>query len=174
MNKRVDENIRKYCFDYCRLGNFSEDLIEKLGKKFGISDLTVKSFIEKYINGLDDEERKYYLEVWNANDETVALYNKLGLPIENTTTDSRNEFLQKFFYDLGESVNRDMERVWELAESLGVKRHLIVKYYNGYVYELNKEKTTIEKKKRVIPKLEYSGLKSPKYKILYRLVDADD
>ena len=54
MNKRVDENIRKYCFDYCRLGNFSEDLIEKLGKKFGISDLTVKSFIEKYINGLDD------------------------------------------------------------------------------------------------------------------------
>ena len=174
MNKRVDENIRKYCFDYCRLGNFSEDLIEKLGKKFGISDLTVKSFIEKYINGLDDEERKYYLEVWNANDETVALYNKLGLPIENTTTDSRNEFLQKFFYDLGESVNRDMERVWELAESLGVKRHLIVKYYNGYVYELNKEKTTVEKKKGVIPKLEYSGLKSPKYKTLYRLVDADD
>ena len=97
MNKRVDENICKYCFDYCRLGNFSEDLIEKLGKKFGISDLTVKSFIEKYINGLDDEERKYYLEVWNASDETVALYDKLGLPIENTTTDSRNEFLQKFF-----------------------------------------------------------------------------
>ena len=174
MNKRVDDNIRKYCFDYCRLGNFSEDLIEKLGKKFGISDFTVKSFIENYINGLDDEERDYYLEVWNASDETVALYKKLELPLENTTTDSRSKYLQKFFYDLGESVNRDMEKVWELAERLGIKRHLIVKYYNGYVNELYKEKTTVEKKKRVIPKLEYSGLKSPKYKILYRLVDTDD
>ena len=42
MNKRVDENICKYCFDYCRLGNFNEGLIEKLGKKFGVLDETIR------------------------------------------------------------------------------------------------------------------------------------
>ena len=171
MIKKVDENICKYCFDYCRLGNFSEDVIEKLEKKFGVSDRTIRSYVEKHINSLDDDEREYYLDMWNASDVTVSLYEKLDLPIENTTVDSREEYLQKYFYDLGESVNRDMDKIWELAEKLGIKRHLIIKYYNGYVDELYKERTATEKRKRVIPKLDYS---SPKYKTLYKIVDTED
>lgn len=174
MIKKVDESICKYCFDYCRLGNFSEDIIEKLERKFGVSDRTIRRYVEKYINSLDDEEREYYLDMWNASDVTVSLYEKLNLPIENTTVDSREEYLQKYFYDLGESVNRDMDKIWELAEKLGIKRHLIIKYYNGYVDELYKERTATEKKKRVIPKLDYSGLNSPKYKTLYKIVDTEN
>ena len=97
MNKRVDENICKYCFDYCRLGNFNEGLIEKLGKKFGVLDETIRSYVETYINSLEEEERAYYLEMWNSSDDTISLYYKLGLPLENTTTISREKYLQKYF-----------------------------------------------------------------------------
>ena len=173
MNNRVDENICKYCFDYCRLGNFNKDVIKKLEKKFGVSHQTIRSYVETYINSLEDEEKTYYLEMWNASDDTILLYYKLGLPIENTTKISRRKYLQKYFYDLGESVNCDMDKIWELAEKLGVKRHLIIKYYNGYVDELYKEKSPEEKKTIVIPKLDYSGWNSSK-KVLYKIVDADD
>ena len=174
MNNRVDENICKYCFDYCRMGNFSEDVIEKLGKKFGVSNRTISSYVERHIKEMDEEEKEYYADIWNTSDMTVILYEKLGLSIDNTTVDSREEYLQKYFYDLGESVNRDIEKVGELADKLGIKRHWIVKYYNGYVDELYKERTATERKKRIIPKLDYTGLNSPKYKTLYKLVDADE
>ena len=173
MIKIFDDNICKYCFDYCRLGNFNEGLIEKLGKKFGVLDETIRSYVETYINSLEEEERAYYLEMWNSSDDTISLYYKLGLPLENTTKISREKYLQKYFYDLGESVNRDMEKIIELVKKLGIKRHLIIKYYNGYVDVCEKR----EKDKwaeRVLPKLVCSGSNSLSYNTLRELSATED
>ena len=173
MIKIFDDNICKYCFDYCRLGNFNEGLIEKLGKKFGVLDETIRSYVETYINSLEEEERAYYLEMWNSSDDTISLYYKLGLPLENTTKISREKYLQKYFYDLGESVNRDMEKIIELVKKLGIKRHLIIKYYNGYVDVCEKR----EKDKwaaRVLPKLVCLGSNSLSYNTLRELSATED
>ena len=173
MIKIFDDNICKYCFDYCRLGNFNEGLIEKLGKKFGVLDERIRSYVETYINSLEEEERAYYLEMLNSSDDTISLYYKLGLPLENTTKISREEYLQKYFYDLGESVNRDMEKIIELVKKLGIKRHLIIKYYNGYVDVCEKR----EKDKwatRVLPKLVCSGSNSLSYNTLRELSATED
>ena len=164
MIKIFDDNICKYCFDYCRLGNFNEGLIEKLGKKFGVLDETIRSYVETYINGLEEEERAYYLEMWNSSDDTISLYYKLGLPLENTTTISREKYLQKYFYDLVESVNCDMEKIIELVKKLGIKRHLIIKYYNGYV----------DVCKKWLPKLVCSGSNSLSYNTLRELSATED
>ena len=164
MIKIFDDNICKYCFDYCRLGNFNEGLIEKLGKKFGVLDETIRSYVETYINSLEEEERAYYLEMWNSSDDTISLYYKLGLPLENTTTISREKYLQKYFYDLVESVNCDMEKIIELVKKLGVKRHLIIKYYNGYV----------DVCKKWLPKLVCSGSNSLSYNTLRELSATED
>ena len=173
MIKIFDDNICKYCFDYCRLGNFNEGLIEKLGKKFGVLDETIRSYVETYINSLEEEERAYYLEMWNSSDDTISLYYKLGLPLENTTKISREKYLQKYFYDLGESVNRDMEKIIELVKKLGIKRHLIIKYYNGYVDVCeNREKDIWAA--RVLPKLVCSGSNSLSYNTLRELSATED
>ena len=173
MIKIFDDNICKYCFDYCRLGNFNEGLIEKLGNKFGVTDQTIRSYVETYINGLEEEERAYYLEMWNASDDTISLYYKLGLPLENTTKISRERYLQKYFYDLGESVNRDMEKIVELVKKLGIKRHLIIKYYNGYVDVCeNREKDKWAE--RVLPKLVCLGSNSLSYNTLRELSATED
>ena len=164
MIKIFDDNICKYCFDYCRLGNFNEGLIEKLGKKFGVLDETIRSYVETYINSLEEEERAYYLEMWNSSDDTISLYYKLGLPLENTTTISREKYLQKYFYDLVESVNCDMEKIIELVKKLGIKRHLIIKYYNGYV----------DVCKKWLPKLVCSGSNSLSYNTLRELSATED
>ena len=164
MKKIFDDNICKYCFDYCRLGNFNEGLIEKLGKKFGVLDETIRSYVETYINSLEEEERAYYLEMWNSSDDTISLYYKLGLPLENTTTISREKYLQKYFYDLVESVNCDMEKIIELVKKLGIKRHLIIKYYNGYV----------DVCKKWLPKLVCSGSNSLSYNTLRELSATED
>ena len=173
MRKDFDDNIRKYCFDYWRLGNFNEDLIEKLVKKFGVTNQTIRSYVETYINGLEEEEKTYYLEMWNASDDTISLYYKLGLPLENTTKISREKYLQKYFYDLGESVNRDMEKIIELVNKLGIKRHLIIKYYNGYVDVCeNREKDIWTK--RVLPKLVCSGSNSLRRNTLREISATED
>ena len=164
MIKIFDDNICKYCFDYCRLGNFNEGLIEKLGKKFGVLDETIRSYVETYINSLEEEERAYYLEMWNSSDDTISLYYKLGLPLENTTKISREKYLQKYFYDLVESVNCDMEKIIELVKKLGIKRHLIIKYYNGYV----------DVCKKWLPKLVCSGSNSLSYNTLRELSATED
>ena len=164
MIKIFDDNICKYCFDYCRLGNFNEGLIEKLGKKFGVLDERIRSYVETYINSLEEEERAYYLEMLNSSDDTISLYYKLGLPLENTTKISREKYLQKYFYDLGESVNLDMEKIRELADKLGIKLYLIVKYYNGYV----------DVCKKWLPKLVYRGLNNPMHNTLYKVLTTDD
>ena len=173
MRKDFDDNIRKYCFDYCRLGNFKDNLVEKLGKKFGVTDQTIRSYVEKYINSLEEEERAYYLEMWNASDDTISLYYKLGLSLENTTKISRERYLQEYFYDLGESVNRDMEKIRELADKLGIKLHLIVKYYNGCV-DFYENRAEIKYGKRIFPKLDYWGFNNHIHNTLYKVLTTDD
>ena len=173
MIKIFDDNICKYCFDYCRLGNFNEGIIEKLGKKFGVLDETIRSYVETYINSLEEEEKAYYLEMWNSSDDTISLYYKLGLPLENTTKISREKYLQKYFYDLGESVNRDMEKIIELVKKLGIKRHLIIKYYNGYV-DVCENREKHKWAERVLPKLVCSGSNSLSYNTLRELSATED